>query len=137
MEHPNGYPNTCLVIEHFLEEQFPEEYAARKRTSLSKSDSETASTSTCTTSFILSSSIINMAILFGSVGSLFALSMIWIFSLALCLYIEPRPSYVKPVSEFYHTLHFERNQLTSERRKTEQILKASLACINVCLLFLL
>ncbi|XP_019180977.1 PREDICTED: E3 ubiquitin-protein ligase PRT1-like [Ipomoea nil] len=49
MEHPNGYPNTCLVLEHFLEEQFPEEYMARKRTSLNKSDSETASTSTCQT----------------------------------------------------------------------------------------
>ncbi|KAI3459644.1 hypothetical protein Pfo_016307 [Paulownia fortunei] len=28
--HPNGFPNVCLVLEHFLEERFPEEYSARK-----------------------------------------------------------------------------------------------------------
>ncbi|KAL3812358.1 hypothetical protein ACJIZ3_013626 [Penstemon smallii] len=28
--HPNGFPNVCLVLEHFLEEHFPEEYSARK-----------------------------------------------------------------------------------------------------------
>ncbi|CAH9084938.1 unnamed protein product [Cuscuta epithymum] len=42
-EHPNGYPRTCLVIEHFITEQFPEEHAARKRTYLHKSDSESTS----------------------------------------------------------------------------------------------
>ncbi|CAA2975751.1 E3 ubiquitin- ligase PRT1 [Olea europaea subsp. europaea] len=28
--HPNGFPNVCFVLEHFLEEHFPEEYSARK-----------------------------------------------------------------------------------------------------------
>ncbi|KAL2515585.1 E3 ubiquitin-protein ligase [Forsythia ovata] len=28
--HPNGFPNVCLVLEHFLDEYFPEEYSARK-----------------------------------------------------------------------------------------------------------
>ncbi|KAK6122824.1 hypothetical protein DH2020_043438 [Rehmannia glutinosa] len=28
--HPNGFPSVCLVLEHFLEERFPEEYSARK-----------------------------------------------------------------------------------------------------------
>ncbi|KAJ6824151.1 E3 ubiquitin-protein ligase PRT1-like isoform X1 [Iris pallida] len=28
--HPGGFPNVCLDLEHFLEEQFPEEYAERK-----------------------------------------------------------------------------------------------------------
>ncbi|CAA2934134.1 E3 ubiquitin- ligase PRT1 [Olea europaea subsp. europaea] len=28
--HPNGFSNVCLVLEHFLEKHFPEEYSARK-----------------------------------------------------------------------------------------------------------
>ncbi|GAA0166570.1 hypothetical protein LIER_21696 [Lithospermum erythrorhizon] len=28
--HPRGFPKMCLVLEHFLEEEFPEEYRARK-----------------------------------------------------------------------------------------------------------
>lgn len=46
MEHPNGYPNVFLVLDHFLEEQFPEEYASRKNTYLNKSDMQCKSSST-------------------------------------------------------------------------------------------
>lgn len=28
--HPKGFSNVCLVLEHFLEQHFPEEYSARK-----------------------------------------------------------------------------------------------------------
>ncbi|KAL3634391.1 hypothetical protein CASFOL_021445 [Castilleja foliolosa] len=28
--HPNGFPSVCLVLEHFLEEHYPEEYSARQ-----------------------------------------------------------------------------------------------------------
>lgn len=28
--HPNGFPNVCLVLEHFLEKHFPDEYSARR-----------------------------------------------------------------------------------------------------------
>nr|GLL43775.1 E3 ubiquitin-protein ligase PRT1-like isoform X1 [Ipomoea trifida] len=45
MEHPNGYPNVFLVLDHFLEGQFPE-YASRKNTYLNKSDSQCKSSST-------------------------------------------------------------------------------------------
>ncbi|XP_006360357.1 E3 ubiquitin-protein ligase PRT1 [Solanum tuberosum] len=38
LEHPNGYPNICLILEHYLEEQFPELYAERKRASVERSD---------------------------------------------------------------------------------------------------
>ncbi|KAL3359964.1 hypothetical protein AABB24_016462 [Solanum stoloniferum] len=38
LEHPNGYPNICLILEHYLEEQFPELYAERKRASMERSD---------------------------------------------------------------------------------------------------
>ncbi|XP_051118301.1 E3 ubiquitin-protein ligase PRT1-like isoform X2 [Andrographis paniculata] len=29
--HPNGFPNVCLVLAHFLEKYFPEEYSTRKQ----------------------------------------------------------------------------------------------------------
>ncbi|XP_019180979.1 PREDICTED: E3 ubiquitin-protein ligase PRT1-like isoform X2 [Ipomoea nil] len=45
MEHPNGYPNVFLVLDHFLERQFPE-YASRKNTYLNKSDLQCKSSST-------------------------------------------------------------------------------------------
>ncbi|WMV48243.1 hypothetical protein MTR67_041628 [Solanum verrucosum] len=38
LEHPNGYPSICLILEHYLEEQFPELYAERKRASMERSD---------------------------------------------------------------------------------------------------
>ncbi|CAN4090915.1 unnamed protein product [Withania somnifera] len=38
LEHPNGYPNICLVLEHYLEEQFRELYAERKKASVVRSD---------------------------------------------------------------------------------------------------
>ncbi|XP_060178884.1 E3 ubiquitin-protein ligase PRT1-like [Lycium barbarum] len=38
LEHPNGYPNICLVLEHYLEEQFPDLYAERKRASVERPD---------------------------------------------------------------------------------------------------
>ncbi|MCD7453250.1 hypothetical protein HAX54_020290 [Datura stramonium] len=44
LEHPNGYPNICLVLEHYLEEQFPELYAERKRASVGRSDRQIPST---------------------------------------------------------------------------------------------
>lgn len=28
--HPRGFPKVCLELDHFLEEQFPKEYALRK-----------------------------------------------------------------------------------------------------------
>lgn len=30
--HPSGFPKVCLELDHFLEEQFPEEYTARRGT---------------------------------------------------------------------------------------------------------
>ncbi|KAF3659837.1 hypothetical protein FXO38_12420 [Capsicum annuum] len=33
LEHPNGYPNICLILAHYLEEQFPELYASREKAS--------------------------------------------------------------------------------------------------------
>ncbi|CAK9151510.1 unnamed protein product [Ilex paraguariensis] len=45
--HPNGFPNVCLVLKHFLEEQFPEEYASRKETVLTMTDCQQGSPSTC------------------------------------------------------------------------------------------
>ncbi|KAK4341567.1 hypothetical protein RND71_040068 [Anisodus tanguticus] len=44
LEHPNGYPNICLVLEHYLEEQFPELNAERKRASVERSDCQIPST---------------------------------------------------------------------------------------------
>ncbi|TMX03578.1 hypothetical protein EJD97_015692 [Solanum chilense] len=38
LEHPNGFPNVCLILEHYLEEQFPKLYAERKRASVERSD---------------------------------------------------------------------------------------------------
>ncbi|XP_004296644.1 PREDICTED: E3 ubiquitin-protein ligase PRT1-like [Fragaria vesca subsp. vesca] len=37
--HPNGFPSVCLVLEHFLEEQYPEAYAHRQASSLKQADS--------------------------------------------------------------------------------------------------
>lgn len=45
LEQPNGYLNTCLVLEHFLEEQFPEEYASRKMMYLGETKMMTANSS--------------------------------------------------------------------------------------------
>lgn len=28
--HPRGFPKVCLELDHFLEEQFPEEYAQQR-----------------------------------------------------------------------------------------------------------
>ncbi|PHT60173.1 Heat shock protein 82 [Capsicum baccatum] len=33
LEHPNGYPNICLILAHYLEEQFPELYASSEKAS--------------------------------------------------------------------------------------------------------
>lgn len=44
LEHPNGYPNICLVLEHYLEEQFSELYAERKRASVERPDRQIPST---------------------------------------------------------------------------------------------
>ncbi|KAF3636816.1 hypothetical protein FXO38_23994 [Capsicum annuum] len=33
LEHPNGYPNICLILAHYLEEQFPKLYASREKAS--------------------------------------------------------------------------------------------------------
>ncbi|PHT52707.1 Heat shock protein 82 [Capsicum baccatum] len=33
VEHPNGYPNICLILAYYLEEQFPEFYASREKAS--------------------------------------------------------------------------------------------------------
>uniref|UniRef100_A0A5B6YGM1 Putative E3 ubiquitin-protein ligase PRT1 n=1 Tax=Davidia involucrata TaxID=16924 RepID=A0A5B6YGM1_DAVIN len=46
---PNGLPKVCLVLEHFLEEQFSEEYAARKEAVLKQVDSDHGSPSKCST----------------------------------------------------------------------------------------
>ncbi|KAG8369680.1 hypothetical protein BUALT_Bualt14G0039000 [Buddleja alternifolia] len=46
--HPNGFPNVCLVLDHFLEEHFAEEYSAR-RESLSKSQNASTSGSSMQT----------------------------------------------------------------------------------------
>ncbi|KAJ1694016.1 hypothetical protein LUZ63_010714 [Rhynchospora breviuscula] len=34
--HPGQFPNVCLDLDHFLEENFPEEYAARRQSALVK-----------------------------------------------------------------------------------------------------
>ncbi|KAA8548427.1 hypothetical protein F0562_000111 [Nyssa sinensis] len=47
--HPNGFPKVCLVIENFLEEQFSEEYIARKEAVLKQADSQYGSSSKCST----------------------------------------------------------------------------------------
>lgn len=44
LEHPNGFPHICLVLEHFLEEHFSELYAERKRASVKRSDHQIPST---------------------------------------------------------------------------------------------
>ncbi|PHT60637.1 Heat shock protein 82 [Capsicum baccatum] len=36
LEHPNRYPNTCLILAYYLEEQFTELYASREKTSAYK-----------------------------------------------------------------------------------------------------
>lgn len=38
LEHPNGFPNVCLILEHYLEEQFPKLYGERIRASVERSD---------------------------------------------------------------------------------------------------
>jgi len=35
--HPGEFPNVCLDLDHFLEEQFPREYAMRKERAQLKS----------------------------------------------------------------------------------------------------
>lgn len=47
--HPNGFPKVCLVLEHFLEEHFSEEYVARKLYVLEHADRQYGSPSTCST----------------------------------------------------------------------------------------
>ena len=49
--HPNGLPKVCLVLEHFLEEHFSEEYTARKEAVLKQADCCCGSPSTSMTSF--------------------------------------------------------------------------------------
>ncbi|XP_073275961.1 E3 ubiquitin-protein ligase PRT1-like [Primulina huaijiensis] len=44
--HPNGFPNVCLVLEHFLEKHFPTEHSARGE---SVAKVQRASTSGCLT----------------------------------------------------------------------------------------
>lgn len=34
--HPGQFPNVCLDLDHFLEENFPEEYASRRQIALIK-----------------------------------------------------------------------------------------------------
>ncbi|XP_057499295.1 E3 ubiquitin-protein ligase PRT1-like [Actinidia eriantha] len=41
--HPNGYPKVCLVLKHFLEEQFSEQYALRKEVVGKQADSQNRS----------------------------------------------------------------------------------------------
>ncbi|CAB4261486.1 unnamed protein product [Prunus armeniaca] len=36
--HPNGFPSVCLILEHFLEEQYPEIYAQRRSSSIKQAD---------------------------------------------------------------------------------------------------
>lgn len=38
--HPNGFPSVCLILEHFLEEQYPEIYAQRRSSSIKQADCE-------------------------------------------------------------------------------------------------
>ncbi|XP_059632184.1 E3 ubiquitin-protein ligase PRT1-like [Cornus florida] len=47
--HPYGFPKVCLVLEHILEEQFSEEYAARKEAVLKQADCQYGSPTTCST----------------------------------------------------------------------------------------
>ncbi|KAM7461923.1 hypothetical protein LguiA_030044 [Lonicera macranthoides] len=47
--HPNGFPKVCLVLEHFLAERFPEEYAARRLAVLNQTESQHRSPSICST----------------------------------------------------------------------------------------
>ncbi|OMP03669.1 Zinc finger, ZZ-type [Corchorus olitorius] len=39
--HPNGFPSVCLIVDHFLEEQFPEEYSERRATLLKENNCST------------------------------------------------------------------------------------------------
>ncbi|KAL7209627.1 hypothetical protein ACSBR1_031227 [Camellia fascicularis] len=41
--HPNGNPKVCLVLKHFLEEQFSEQYALRKEAASKQSASQNGS----------------------------------------------------------------------------------------------
>ncbi|KAF5941939.1 hypothetical protein HYC85_019581 [Camellia sinensis] len=47
--HPNGNPKVCLVLKHFLEEQFSEQYALRKEAASKQSASQNGSPPTCST----------------------------------------------------------------------------------------
>ncbi|XP_059651844.1 E3 ubiquitin-protein ligase PRT1 [Cornus florida] len=47
--HPNGFPKVCLVLEHFLEKHFSEEYAARKDAVLRQPDCHHVNRLTCPT----------------------------------------------------------------------------------------
>ena len=45
--HPRGFPKVCLVLDQFLEEQFPEEYALQKELNKIKVKPEITSSSMC------------------------------------------------------------------------------------------
>ncbi|CAL5413781.1 unnamed protein product [Camellia sinensis] len=47
--HPNGNPKVCLVLKHFLEEQFSEQYALRKEATSKQSASQNGSPPACLT----------------------------------------------------------------------------------------
>ncbi|PQQ08047.1 E3 ubiquitin-protein ligase PRT1 isoform X2 [Prunus yedoensis var. nudiflora] len=48
--HPSGFPKVCLVIGHFLEEQFPKEYALRRAAvQLKQADSKHENPNACAT----------------------------------------------------------------------------------------
>ncbi|XP_052190128.1 E3 ubiquitin-protein ligase PRT1-like isoform X2 [Diospyros lotus] len=47
--HPNGYPKVCLILDQFLEEQFPEQYAFRREAVSKQADNQNGSSSTCST----------------------------------------------------------------------------------------
>lgn len=46
--HPSGFPKVCLVLGHFLEEQFPKEYALRRAAvQLKQADSKHENPNAC------------------------------------------------------------------------------------------
>lgn len=51
--HPNGIPSVCLVLEHFLEEQFSEIYAERREAFAKQTDCQYAKPLTYSLSFPL------------------------------------------------------------------------------------
>lgn len=83
--HPGEFPNVCLDLDHFLEEQFPQQYTTRKEEALrkrAKCQNEESSSSKFY-GYILSSSTPASYIFFGS-GEL------GIVSLGICSFILVR-----------------------------------------------